>query len=75
MIEDVPVVVYCATCDGERTLESIQRFCCPTCGALTPDVVNGKQLELVGLEITEASAAAEVVETSNSIEQRAGIAL
>ena len=75
VIEDVPVVVYCATCDSERILESIQRFCCPMCGALTPAVVSGKQLELVGLEITEADAAAEMVETSSSVEQRAGIAL
>ena len=76
VIEYVPVVVYCAMCDGEKTLESIQRFCCPTCGALTPDVVSGRKLELVGLEITEAGTAADMVEASNSVkQQRAGIAL
>jgi hydrogenase nickel incorporation protein HypA/HybF len=53
LIEEVPVVVYCPGCDEEKTLDSIQRFCCPTCGALTPEVVSGKQLELVAIEITD----------------------
>jgi hydrogenase nickel incorporation protein HypA/HybF len=60
-IEEVPVVVYCANCDAEKTLNSIQRFCCPSCGTLTPEVVSGKQLEVVGIEISEAS---ELVEAS-----------
>lgn len=54
MIEEVPIVVYCNHCNEEKTLDSIQRFCCPTCGALTPDVVSGKELELVAIEITDA---------------------
>ena len=53
VIEEVPVVVYCPDCKTEKTLDSIQRFCCPTCGALTPDVVSGKELELVAIEITD----------------------
>lgn len=53
VIEEVPVVVYCANCETEKELETIQRFCCPTCGTLTPDVVSGKQLELVAIEITD----------------------
>ena len=59
LIEEVPVVVYCATCDAKKTLDSIQRFCCPSCGTLTPEVVSGKQLEVVAIEISEASELAE----------------
>ena len=51
VIEEVPVVVYCPDCEMEKTLDSIQRFCCPSCGALTSEVVSGKQLELVAIEI------------------------
>lgn len=69
VIEDVPVVVYCRTCDAEQTLETIQRFCCPACGELTPDVIRGKQLELVGLEITERD-----VPTDIGARQLAGVA-
>ena len=51
IIEEIPVVVYCPACQAETPLASIQRFCCPTCGTLTPEVVRGKELEVVALEI------------------------
>ncbi|MEP6570017.1 MAG: hydrogenase maturation nickel metallochaperone HypA [Acidobacteriota bacterium] len=57
VIEDVPVVIYCAECQAERELESIQRFCCPVCGELTADVVSGKELEFVAMEIEEREPA------------------
>jgi hydrogenase nickel incorporation protein HypA/HybF len=53
LIEEVPVVVYCPNCETEKTLNSIQRFCCPTCGTLTPGVVSGRELELVAIEIMD----------------------
>lgn len=53
VIEEIPVTVYCSGCDAEKTLESIQRFGCPTCGMSTPEVINGRELELVAIEITE----------------------
>ena len=59
LIEEVPVVVFCTACNGEKTLNSIQRFCCPSCGTLTSEIVSGKQLELVAIEISEASELAE----------------
>jgi hydrogenase nickel incorporation protein HypA/HybF len=51
VIEDVPVVIYCAECQAEQRLESIQRFCCPVCGTLSSDVVRGRELEFVAMEI------------------------
>lgn len=53
VIEEVPVVVYCPACLGERTLASVQRFCCPDCGTPTSQVVGGKELEVVALEIEQ----------------------
>ncbi|MCM3872961.1 MAG: hydrogenase maturation nickel metallochaperone HypA [Pyrinomonadaceae bacterium] len=53
VIEDVPVVIYCSECQAERRLKSIQQFCCPVCGALSSDVVRGRELELVAIEIEE----------------------
>jgi len=55
IIEEVPVVVYCPACEAERTLDSMQRFCCPACGTLTPEVIGGKQLELVAIEISDGA--------------------
>jgi len=51
MIEEVPLAAYCSTCATERTLESPQLLCCPTCGTPTPEVVHGRELEIVALEI------------------------
>jgi hydrogenase nickel incorporation protein HypA/HybF len=53
VIEDVPVVVFCPDCSKERTLDSLQRFFCPACGAPTPQVVGGRELEVVALEIEQ----------------------
>lgn len=53
VIEQVPIVVYCSRCQAQRTLGSMQWFCCPECGTPTGDVVQGKELEVVGLEIQE----------------------
>jgi hydrogenase nickel incorporation protein HypA/HybF len=50
LIEEVPVVARCPACAAERTLD-FPHFCCPTCGAPTPDVVTGRELEVVALEI------------------------
>lgn len=51
VIEEIPVVVYCPNCRVERTLGSIQDFSCLECGAATPDVVRGRELEITGLEM------------------------
>jgi len=51
VIEEIPVVVYCPTCEAERTLASVQRFCCFVCDTPTSQVVRGKELEIVALEL------------------------
>lgn len=53
VIEDVPLVVYCPHCQSRRALASIQSLTCDTCGAPTPDVREGRELELVALEMDE----------------------
>ncbi|RME86095.1 MAG: hydrogenase maturation nickel metallochaperone HypA [Caldilineae bacterium] len=49
-IEEVPVVVYCPTCDAEHALPDLQEFACPVCGTPTSNIVQGKELQLVSLE-------------------------
>ena len=61
MIDEVPVVIFCAECQAERKLESIQRFCCPLCGALSSDVMTGKELEFVAMEIEEIEEAEQAL--------------
>ena len=54
IITDVPLVVYCPTCDTEVNLPSIQFFCCPQCSTPTTDIRQGKEIEIEFLEINDA---------------------
>ena len=51
IIEEVPLVVYCPNCQGERAPVSVQELCCVECGTPTAQVVRGRELEVVALEI------------------------
>jgi len=53
IVEEIPVVVYRSRCKKRRPLSSIQLFSCAECGAPTSEVVQGKELEAVALEIEE----------------------
>lgn len=51
VIEEVPIVIRCPTCRADHTIPSIQELCCPDCGTPSADLVNGRELEITGLEI------------------------
>jgi hydrogenase nickel incorporation protein HypA/HybF len=51
VIEEVPLLAYCPVCLTERALPSAAHLCCPVCGAPTPEVVCGRELEVTALEI------------------------
>lgn len=51
IIEELPVVIYCSSCEQQRTLASIQYFSCPICDTPAYDILQGRELEIVGLEI------------------------
>lgn len=53
LIEDSPVVVYCPTCRERRPVRSLQSFCCDTCETPATEILQGRELEVVALEIRE----------------------
>lgn len=53
IIEEIPVVVFCPSCKVQRPLSSVQLFCCSVCGTPTSEIVQGKEIEVVALEIEE----------------------
>ncbi len=55
VIEEVPVIVFCPHCNAQRPLSSMQFFCCSECGTPCSEVVQGKELEVVALEIQECA--------------------
>jgi hydrogenase nickel incorporation protein HypA/HybF len=53
IIEELPVLVFCKSCRAQRPISSVQLFCCAECGTPSAEVVQGKELEVVALEIEE----------------------
>ena len=53
LIEEVPVVIHCASCRQDEIVASIQSLRCPRCGELSFDVKQGRNLEVVALEFEE----------------------
>jgi hydrogenase nickel incorporation protein HypA/HybF len=51
VLEEIPVVVFCPNCQAQRSLSSVQWFCCSECGTPTSEIVHGKELEVTALEI------------------------
>ncbi|MGH7170887.1 MAG: hydrogenase maturation nickel metallochaperone HypA [Gemmataceae bacterium] len=51
MIEEIPLVIHCSACAADQTPASLYEFRCPVCGALSPDIVRGRELEISALEI------------------------
>ncbi|HSQ54857.1 MAG TPA: hydrogenase maturation nickel metallochaperone HypA [Gemmata sp.] len=50
VIEKVPVIAYCPTCETERRVR-FPELVCPDCKSATPEVVRGRELEVVAIEV------------------------
>lgn len=53
VVEEVPLQVYCSRCDARRSIDPNEWFICSQCGAPTPEIVQGKELEVTALELDE----------------------
>jgi hydrogenase nickel incorporation protein HypA/HybF len=51
VIEEVPVVIYCASCGRNQPAESPGWFSCRDCHALSSEIVSGRELEITALEL------------------------
>jgi hydrogenase nickel incorporation protein HypA/HybF len=55
VIEEVPIHAFCPKCQADRKVVSPQQICCSECGTPTPDIVAGRELEVVAMEIVESN--------------------
>jgi len=53
VIEEVPVMVFCPTCGENRGVVSPQQMQCSSCGTVTGEIVAGREMEIVAMEIIE----------------------
>jgi hydrogenase nickel incorporation protein HypA/HybF len=53
VVEEVPGFVYCPVCEAQRPVRSPEWFCCSECGSVASEIVQGKELEVVSLEVEQ----------------------
>ncbi len=53
VVRTLPVVVHCAACNADSTLDSAQSFRCPLCGRPAADLPQGRELEIESIELEE----------------------
>jgi hydrogenase nickel incorporation protein HypA/HybF len=52
-VELVEPVVFCPHCHREQEIGNLKELKCPVCGARTPKVVQGRELEISSIEMRE----------------------
>jgi hydrogenase nickel incorporation protein HypA/HybF len=53
-IEEVPAVAFCPACEAEKQLSDVHpsfHAACPTCGTPTPELRQGRELEITAIRI------------------------
>lgn len=53
VLQEVPATAWCVVCDAEREVQSLQQFCCAVCGSPATQVLRGRELEIVALEVAD----------------------
>ena len=51
VIEDVPLIAHCPACGKDCRVAAPQEMCCSVCGTPTPQIVQGRELEISAMEI------------------------
>lgn len=53
VVEEVPVVIFCPRCKAQRPVRSVQNIACSTCGNPSAEVTQGKEIQIVAMEVEE----------------------
>jgi hydrogenase nickel incorporation protein HypA/HybF len=51
VIETIPLVIYCAACQKDRTPPSVYELSCPECGSPGQKIITGREIEVASLEV------------------------
>ena len=71
IMEQQPAVVFCPQCQSNQTLSDWTRLRCPTCDAPAPGLVQGRELELISMEVIDGDDPTIKPPTSHSDEPSA----
>jgi hydrogenase nickel incorporation protein HypA/HybF len=59
VIQYVPVTVHCQECALQSAVECTFPLLCPACGRPAPEIVDGRQLQIVALEVEDSEEVEE----------------
>lgn len=51
IIEEIPATAYCSACGGERPVLAPQIFHCAVCEQPLGELIRGRELEIIALEV------------------------
>ena len=51
VVEDISAEAFCPACSTGHMLAPVPELLCPTCGTPTPELLHGRELEVIALEI------------------------
>ena len=51
LIEEVPVMIFCPRCQAPRSVPSIQKISCSECETPSSEILQGRELQVVALEL------------------------
>jgi hydrogenase nickel incorporation protein HypA/HybF len=52
VIETIPITAHCSVCGGPRRIQSPQCLQCPDCQTMTPEILEGRELDISSLEVS-----------------------
>jgi hydrogenase nickel incorporation protein HypA/HybF len=55
-IDHVPLAIFCAPCNSERTIDNGVLPICPVCGVSSTQIVRGRELSVTAMEVVYAPA-------------------
>jgi hydrogenase nickel incorporation protein HypA/HybF len=55
-IEELPAVIYCLQCDGNYVVADLPAVTCPACNTANVRVIQGKELILRSIEVSDGAA-------------------
>jgi hydrogenase nickel incorporation protein HypA/HybF len=53
VVEETPLAGYCPSCKANRLIASITEICCVACGTPITEIVSGRELDIVALEVLD----------------------
>jgi len=69
IVISVPIRLHCATCKRDAEIDGVQSLRCPSCGELTAELLEGRELEIESIEIDEPEVPLENALVQNEEKQ------